>query len=265
MTIVIGLTVAAAVGWLVVPGIWRGREPAHYGRREKDGLLASNRRGILASALGVTFFMAAGWVVYLAGQPRPGGEVPTDSRVAAGLLCGVGFVFMVCYVSIYAYGRPRFLVPPSMRPGAATAEEPGGPGRHAAPGSHQASDAGAALEAPATAPVDTSLQPGETLLARIMVNRVQDGRAFGGHMLVTSSRLVFEPVALSRANGAVAWAVPIAQVVGADLAPRGRNPRAGEWRRRLRVRLLSGDVEYFVVLRPRAAADLIERARQHQP
>jgi hypothetical protein len=208
LTPLIGATVVAAAGWLVVPIIWRGREPAHYGR-----------------------------------------------RVTAGLFCGVGVVCGLCYVSIYGCGRPRFLVPPSMRPG-----------RHAVPGPHQAGGADRApAEAPVSAPVDTSLQPGETLLARIMVNRVQDGRVYGGHVLVTSSRLLFEPVALSRARGGIAWAIPLAQVRAADVAPRGWNPRTAEWRHRLRVRTVSGQAEYFVVWRPRAAADLVEQVRQSQP
>jgi hypothetical protein len=146
-----------------------------------------------------------------------------------------------------------------MRPGVATAVEAERPGRHAVPGPVQAGD----TDRPPAEPVDTALQPGETLLARIVVNHVRDGTAFGGHVMVTSSRLVFEPVALSQANGGRPWAVPLAQVLIADVAPRGRNLRTAEWRRRLRLRLMSGDVEYFVVWRPRAAAALIEHARQN--
>jgi hypothetical protein len=97
------------------------------------------------------------------------------------------------------------------------------------------------------------------------VNRVQGERAYGGHVTVTSGRLVFEPVALSQARGGARWEVPLAQVTGADVAPRGWNARTAAWRHRLRVRTVTGDVEYFVVWRPRRAAGLVERARQDQP
>jgi hypothetical protein len=156
------------------------------------------------------------WIVFLAGQPRPGGDVPTAGRVTAGWVFGLGFVFIACYVSIYVCGRPRFLVPPPLRSGA-VALQSGRRGRGVLPGSDQA---GGADEAP----VDTALQPGETLMARIIANRVQGGRAFGGHVMVTSSRLVFEPVALSHANGGASWEIPLAQVAGADVAPAAGTP-----------------------------------------
>jgi hypothetical protein len=135
--------------------------------------------------------------------------------------------------------------------------ESGRPGGGFVPGTDEA---GGADQAGA----DSGLQPGERLYARIGVNRVQGGSAYGGHVTVTSSRLVFEPVALSQARGGARWEVPLAQVTGADVAPRGWNARTGAWRRRLRVRTVTGDVEYFVVWRPRRAAGLVERARQNQ-
>jgi hypothetical protein len=251
------ITVLAGAGWLLLPGIWRGRKPAHYGRGN-DGLLASNRRGVLPALLGVTAFLVSGWTMFLAGQPRPGGQVPAAGRVTAGWIFLLGVAFILCYVSIYISGRPRFLVPPSMRPGRAMAMDPGQPGGGFVPGTHQAN------------PCDrtetwAALQPGETLYARIGANHVQDGRAYGGHVTVTSNRLVFEPVALSQARGGARWEVPLTQVTSADVAPRGWNTRTGAWRHRLRVRTMTGDVEYFVVWRPRRAANQIEQARQNQP
>ena len=79
-------------------------------------------------------------------------------------------------------------------------------------------------------------------------------------MTVTSLRLVFVPVAASQANGGARWEVPLAEVTGADVAQRGWSAGNGSWRRRLRVRTMPGDVEYFVVWRPGKAADLVERA-----
>jgi hypothetical protein len=69
-------TVMTAVGWLVVPVIWRGREPGRTGGRAKDGPRASSWLGFPAVLLAMTFFMVAAWVVYLDSQPQLGGDVP---------------------------------------------------------------------------------------------------------------------------------------------------------------------------------------------
>jgi hypothetical protein len=205
--------------------------------------------------LGVTIFLLSGWTVFLAGQSRPGGQVPAAGREAAGWIFLMGFAFILCYVSICIWGRPQFMVPPSMRSGHAAATVSGRPADSFLSSRTQ----GGSLD---RAGSDAVQRPGETLYARFLANRVHDGRAFGGHVTVTSGRLIFEPVGASQANGSARCELPLAEVTGADVAPRGWSVRTGAWRRRLRVHTMAGDVELFVVWRPHKAADLVDRARQ---
>jgi hypothetical protein len=69
----------------------------------------------------------------------------------------------------------------------------------------------------------------------------------------------------AKARGAAPLSIPLAQVAGTDVAPRGPNWRDGSWRRRLRVTTSSGDAELFVVWRARKAAELIALAGQGHP
>jgi hypothetical protein len=105
------------------------------------------------------------------------------------------------------------------------------------------------------------VNPREVQYATFLANRSQDGRAFGGRVTITNQRITFAPVALSQARGGRSWEIGLTQVIGADVAPRGMNTREGAIRRRLRIRTHAGDVQYFVVWRPRRAARLINRLR----
>jgi hypothetical protein len=250
------VTVLAGAGWLLPPATWRSRKSAHYGRGN-DGLLASNRRGVLPALLAVTAFSLSGWTLFLASRAGPGDQLTAAGRVTAGWIFLLGLACILCYVSIYVSGRPQFMVPPSMRSSRALATDSRRPGRGLMSGAQRAGG-------PDRTGTDAALQPGETLYARIVANHVQGERAYGGHVTVTSKRLFFEPAAASQANGGAPWAVPLTQVARADVAPRGWNPRTAEWRHRLRVRTMTGDVEYFVAWRPRTLAELVERARRNQ-
>jgi hypothetical protein len=68
-----------------------------------------------------------------------------------------------------------------------------------------------------------TLLPGEEVRARFLANRLQGDRGYCGHVLVTSRRVEFEPVALSQARGGDRWEIPLEQVAAADVAPRGWN------------------------------------------
>ena len=107
-----------------------------------------------------------------------------------------------------------------------------------------------------------SLLPGEQMSARLLCNHVRDGRAYDGYLYVTTQRLVYVPWPAGEVRGAKPFAIPLTEVSGTDVAPRGTNFRDGSWRRRLRVTRSSGDVELFVVWRAQKAAELIERVRQ---
>ncbi len=253
LTSLIVLSVLVCAGWLLLPGIWRGRRPVHQGRGN-DGLLASNKRGVLPALLGITAFLVVGWTLFVTGQHRSSGQVPVAGRAAAAWIFLLGFIFVLCYLSVFISGRPEFMIPPSMRQrGRALATDPG---RLAGGSGHRGGQEGG----PDMAGADVALRQGEKLYARFLANRVQGARAYGGHVTVTNRRLVFVPVAASQVNGGARWEVPLAEVAGADLAPRGWSAFNGAWRRRLRVRTASGDAECFVVWRPRKAADLVKQA-----
>lgn len=253
------ITAGAVIGWLGLAGTWPRQRAghAHHAGRTGSALRAGSNPGALPALLGVTFFLVSGWLVFLTGQPRPGGQVPFGDRVVAGLIFLPGVVCVLCYFAVSLCGRPRCLAPPSIR--SRVVDQPHDPGQ---PAEAVRSGAGSTGRKPDPAGAGAALQPGEEPRARFLANRVQGDRGYGGHVLVTSRRVVFEPAALSQAHGGDRWEIPLDQVAAADVAPRGWNPRTGAWRHRLRIRTAAGDVECFVVWRPRAAARLVERARQ---
>jgi hypothetical protein len=102
---------------------------------------------------------------------------------------------------------------------------------------------------------------GETLLDSFRVNRTQGNRAVGGHLYLTSRRLVFLPHWLDASTGGHEWSVALADVSSADVAPRGRGLFDGSMRARLRV-TATGGVEHFVVSRVSEVAARIDEARR---
>ena len=98
----------------------------------------------------------------------------------------------------------------------------------------------------ATGEAVVSLLAGERVSARLMANHIRDGRSFDGYLFITTQRLLHVPLPAAKARGAAPLSIPLAQVAGADVAPRGTNWRDGSWRRRLRVTRSSGDAELFV-------------------
>jgi hypothetical protein len=106
---------------------------------------------------------------------------------------------------------------------------------------------------------------GERLLSRCTANHIRDGRAYEGYLYVTTVGLIFAPWSASAARGAVPFDLPLDEVAGADVAPRGSNWRDGSWRRRLRVTRTSGVAELFVVWQAPKVAALIEQALRGLP
>jgi hypothetical protein len=92
-----------------------------------------------------------------------------------------------------------------------------------------------------------------------------DGRGYEGHLYVTTQRIIHRPWPAAMARGARAFAIPLAEVTAADVAPRGTGWRDGSVRRRLRITTKSGYTELFVVWRPGKSAELIERMRKAAP
>lgn len=105
------------------------------------------------------------------------------------------------------------------------------------------------------------LRPGEEIRDRVAVNAVQHDRTFGGHLYVTSRRLIFVPNPYGRSRGAARFETRFKEVTEIVLAPRGRTIWDGSWRRRVRVTTRTGQTAYFIAWRPRQMLALIERAR----
>lgn len=104
---------------------------------------------------------------------------------------------------------------------------------------------------------DIVFWPDERVTGDFFANHVQGDRAYGGHLFITTRRVVFNPVAASRANGGAPAAIELKDIYAADVAPRRLNPSGGAWRQRLRITTFSGNPEYFVVWRPGKLARLL--------
>jgi hypothetical protein len=111
---------------------------------------------------------------------------------------------------------------------------------------------------------DLTLRAGEYKVSTFFANHVQGDQGYGGRLSITSERLVFIPMAGSQANGGSRSEFDVRQLLVAEVASRGSGPRAGagSFRRRLRVRTLSGDAEYFVVWRPKKLAGVVNGVLQ---
>jgi hypothetical protein len=107
-----------------------------------------------------------------------------------------------------------------------------------------------------------TLRVGEYEVGTFFANHLQGDRGYGGRLSITNERLIFIPVAASKANGGSRSEFDLRQLMVAEVAPRGISSSAGSLRRRLRVRTFSGDAEYFVVWRPKKLAGFVNGVLQ---
>jgi hypothetical protein len=83
-----------------------------------------------------------------------------------------------------------------------------------------------------------------------LANRVQSShRAIGGKLFLTDRRLVFCPHWVDAATGGKTWSVPLADVAGVGITPKGGDRFAGGLRDRLRIELADGGHQLFVIKR----------------
>jgi len=94
-----------------------------------------------------------------------------------------------------------------------------------------------------------SLNDGESIAIEFAANRTQGWRAVGGKVWLTSSRVLFVPNAVDTSTGGKGFECGRGAVSGVDVAPAtlAGVPFSGGLRRRLRLRLLDGSEELFVV------------------
>jgi hypothetical protein len=106
-----------------------------------------------------------------------------------------------------------------------------------------------------------SLLDNEKILKTIRANRVQGIRAVGGHLFLTSERLIFLPHRLDRWFRGSEWARYPDQIESAQLSPRGRySPYSPEGR--------ESDCQSCSVIQARSCSLSLTRAswhRQSQP
>jgi hypothetical protein len=103
------------------------------------------------------------------------------------------------------------------------------------------------------------LREGERVLAWLVANHVQGGRPIEGRLYLTSQRLMFVPRGAGVVRGGKSSSIPWSAVAKTDVAERGWGEVST--RRRLRVTMVSGQVELYVVWRPAKVARLVEEAR----
>jgi hypothetical protein len=108
-----------------------------------------------------------------------------------------------------------------------------------------------------------NLRPNEHVINTFRANRSQGWRAVGGHVLITSERVIFYPHKVDEVTGAGMWTSELDQISNASVAPRGRNPFNGSLRQRLMVVGANG-TELFVLRSPNEVVDAILDVKRDQ-
>jgi hypothetical protein len=225
--------------WMLLVPAWRQSRMLKRNPDGYPGPFFNVWPGIPAAISGGTLFVVAGWIIYFSGSSRGDTSEPRKvlifALVAGGLACFGWLLIAVSRSSRTSFGRP---VSSSRRP--------------LVPGGEAPDAAGIAEFMP---------RAGERIVGEYPTNHLQGSMGRGGHLLLTSERLIFTPVAASAARGARPWQADLQGILKADVAPRGSNPFDGSLRRRLRVTDASGHADYFVVWRPGKLAGIVNSLR----
>jgi hypothetical protein len=99
---------------------------------------------------------------------------------------------------------------------------------------------------------------GEAVQWSPLANRDQNGRAVGGRLYVTETRMLFQPNRVDAMTGGKTWTCALESVASVGVAPPDGKPFSGGIRTRLRVEVIGGDVERFVI---RHLDESVERMR----
>jgi hypothetical protein len=109
------------------------------------------------------------------------------------------------------------------------------------------------------------MEQGENLIFERRANRTQGGIAHGGRLCLTNRRLVFEPHRVERGlTRASDRTVRLSEIAAADVAPRTWGVFSGRLRQRLRIEVVHGSQELFVVSRASDLATQINQARNDE-
>ncbi len=108
-------------------------------------------------------------------------------------------------------------------------------------------------------------EPDERVVWSQLANRVQSShRAVGGKLFLTDRRLIFCPHWIDAVTGGRTWSLPLSDVGGVGIKPKGGDRFAGGLRDRLRIDSADGDEQMFVVKRLDEVVARLEAA-SHEP
>ena len=106
-------------------------------------------------------------------------------------------------------------------------------------------------------------EPDERVVWSQLANRVQSShRAVGGKLFLTDRRLVFCPHWVDAATGGKTWSLPLANIARVGITPKGGDRFAGGLRDRLRVELVDGGQQLFVIKRLDEVVERLEAATE---
>jgi hypothetical protein len=91
------------------------------------------------------------------------------------------------------------------------------------------------------------LAGGERVVWKKYANRTQGGRAVGGRLYMTDSRLFFQPSRIDAATKGQFWSAPLAAIEGVSTDAPDGNYFSGGLRTRLQINVSNGATELFVV------------------
>jgi hypothetical protein len=239
LLLLIALSLMLLFGWAVLAWAWRRSRMVKRIPHRYSGAFVNIRPGAPLVMLSGTLCTAAGWIIFLVGANGGRAFWPVGFLVLALLAGGFGcFAWLVV-----AFGSSRAAF---------------GPIVSFSPNSSGSGDG----ESSAMYIADATLRAGERLVGKYPTNHVQGGLGRGGHLLLTSERLVFAPASGSAARGAKHWQVDLQGIFTADVAPRGSNLLDGSLRHRLRLTDTSGHTDYFLVWHPGKVAGAVNSLRR---
>ncbi len=104
-------------------------------------------------------------------------------------------------------------------------------------------------------------EPEEHVVWSQLANRVQSShRAVGGKLFLTDRRLVFCPHWVDAVTGGKTWSLPVANIARLGITPKGGDLFAGGLRDRLRIELVDGEQQLFVIKRLEEVVPRLEAA-----
>jgi hypothetical protein len=93
-------------------------------------------------------------------------------------------------------------------------------------------------------------EPDERVVWSQLANRVQSRhRAVGGKLFLTNHRLAFCPHWVDAVTGGRTWSLPLTGIARVGITPKGGDRFAGGLRDRLRIELVDGGEQLFVIKR----------------